>query len=158
MWARSVFTSGPVFCLLTQVTQDRSQPIRAFKRPTLYKIASINIWIWYFLWNFKGTVAFKRPTLYKIASINIWIWYFLWNFKGTVWNSAQTILPWIEICVFYLPTKIEELIAIRVRYWRFWNGPNVFRLLSLVGNTPALPLDAKTDQNVARVGIWVYWR
>ena len=29
----------------------------------------------------------------KIISFNVWVRYFMWNFKGTLWNSTQNILP-----------------------------------------------------------------
>ena len=29
----------------------------------------------------------------KSTSFNVWIRYFVWNFKGTFWNSTQNILP-----------------------------------------------------------------
>ena len=35
----------------------------------------------------------KISTLYKIASFNVWVRYFVWNFKGNLWNSTQNILP-----------------------------------------------------------------
>ena len=25
--------------------------------------------------------------------IYVWVWYFMWNFKGSLWNSTQNILP-----------------------------------------------------------------
>ena len=35
----------------------------------------------------------KISVLYKIISFNIWVRYFVWNFKGYLWNSTQNILP-----------------------------------------------------------------
>ena len=29
----------------------------------------------------------------KIISFNVWVRYFVWNFKGYLWNSTQNILP-----------------------------------------------------------------
>ena len=29
----------------------------------------------------------------KSTSFNVWVRYFVWNFKGTLWNSTQNILP-----------------------------------------------------------------
>ena len=29
----------------------------------------------------------------QIFQINVWVKYFVWNFKGTLWNSTQNILP-----------------------------------------------------------------
>ena len=29
----------------------------------------------------------------KSVSFNVWVRYFVWNFKGTLWNSTQNILP-----------------------------------------------------------------
>ena len=37
--------------------------------------------------------ALKFSTLYKILSFNVWVRYFVWNFKGICWNSTQNILP-----------------------------------------------------------------
>ena len=42
----------------------------------------------------------------KIVSFNVWVRYFVWNFKGTLWNSTQNILPihwrmWILFTVEY---------------------------------------------------------
>ena len=36
--------------------------------------------------------ALKISIFYKIISFNVWVRYFLWNFKGTLSNSTQNIL------------------------------------------------------------------
>ena len=38
--------------------------------------------------------------------INVWVRYFVWNFKGYLWNSTQNILPIHEKCGFYSQMKI----------------------------------------------------
>ena len=53
----------------------------------------------------------------KSASFNVWVKYFVWNFKGTLWNSIQNILPihaihW-KISFLY---NIEILRA-HTRFW-----------------------------------------
>ena len=37
--------------------------------------------------------ALKISMLYKNISFNVWVRYFVWNFKGYLWNSIQNILP-----------------------------------------------------------------
>ena len=37
--------------------------------------------------------ALKISLVNKSTSFNAWVWYFVWNFKGTFWNSTQNILP-----------------------------------------------------------------
>ena len=45
------------------------------------------------------------------TSFNVWIRYFVWNFKGNLWNSTQNILPvhWKGLSWF----SIENLRALR---------------------------------------------
>ena len=38
-------------------------------------------------------IALKVSMLYKILSFNVWVRYFVWNFKRYLWNSTQNILP-----------------------------------------------------------------
>ena len=49
----------------------------------------------------------------KDLSFNVWVRYFVWNFKGTLWNSTQNILPihW-NIWLLY---NIEMLRALRFK-------------------------------------------
>ena len=49
----------------------------------------------------------------KIVSFNVWVRYFVWNFKGTLWNSAQNILPihW-KMCILF---PCEYLRALRFK-------------------------------------------
>ena len=37
--------------------------------------------------------ALKISMLHKIIYFNVWVRYFVWNFKGHHWNSTQNILP-----------------------------------------------------------------
>ena len=41
----------------------------------------------------KGWWALKFSPVNKCTSFNVWIRYFVWNFKGNLWNSTQNILP-----------------------------------------------------------------
>ena len=49
----------------------------------------------------------------KSTSFNVWVTYFVWNFKGTLWNSTQNILP-IHWKVWFL-YNIEILRALRFK-------------------------------------------
>ena len=53
----------------------------------------------------------------KIASFNVRVRYFVWNFKGSLWNSTQNILPihW-KMCRWL---KIYELLDLRAHtcFW-----------------------------------------
>ena len=40
--------------------------------------------------------ALKISVLYKIISFNVWVRYFVRNFKGYLWNSTQVSYPYIE--------------------------------------------------------------
>ena len=35
--------------------------------------------------------ALKFQPVNKIHIFNVWVRYFVWNFKGTLWNSTQNI-------------------------------------------------------------------
>ena len=37
--------------------------------------------------------ALKFSPVNKNTSFNVWVRYFVWNFKGTLWNSTQNTLP-----------------------------------------------------------------
>ena len=37
----------------------------------------------------------------KWSSFNVWVRYFVWNFKGDLWNSTQIFYPYIEIVDFF---------------------------------------------------------
>ena len=41
-------------------------------------------WIWELL---------KLECCTKVISFNVWVRYFVWNFKGDLWNSTQNIIP-----------------------------------------------------------------
>ena len=43
------------------------------------------------IWARKSGSSFQHCI--KIISFNVWVRYFVWNFKGTLWNSTQNILP-----------------------------------------------------------------
>ena len=51
--------------------------------------------------------------LYKKASFNVSVRYFVWNFKGTLWNSTQNLLPihW-KMCTSFAG---ENLRAVRFK-------------------------------------------
>ena len=49
----------------------------------------------------------------KSTSFNVWVRYFVWNFKGTLWNSPQNILP-IHWKIWFL-YNIEILRALRFK-------------------------------------------
>ena len=61
--------------------------------------------------------ALKFQCFIKDLSFNVWVRYFVWNFKGTLWNSTQNILPihW-KIWLLY---NIEILRALRFKssFW-----------------------------------------
>ena len=57
--------------------------------------------------------ALKFSTVNKIKLFNVWVRYFVWNFKGTLWNSTQNILP-IRWKIWFL-CNIEILRALRFR-------------------------------------------
>ena len=48
--------------------------------------------------------------LYKIASFNVWVRYFVWNFKGYLWNSTLNILPihW-QMWILFTGEKLSAL-------------------------------------------------
>ena len=54
--------------------------------------------------------ALKISTLHKILSFNVWVRYFVWNFKGTLWNSTQNILPihW-KLYILYTDGNLRAL-------------------------------------------------
>ena len=37
--------------------------------------------------------ALKFSSVTESTSFNVWVKYFVWNFKGTLWNSTQNIIP-----------------------------------------------------------------
>ena len=49
----------------------------------------------------------------KSTSFNVWVRYFVWNFKGTLWNSTQNILP-IHWKIWFL-YNMEILRALRFK-------------------------------------------
>ena len=49
----------------------------------------------------------------KSTSFNVWVKYFVWNFKGNLWNSTQNILP-IHWKIWFL-YNIEILRAFRFK-------------------------------------------
>ena len=57
--------------------------------------------------------ALKFPCCIKIISFNVWVRYFVWNFKGHLWNSTQNILP-IHWKMWILFTN-ENLRALRFK-------------------------------------------
>ena len=70
----------------------------------------------------------------KFKSFNIWVRYFVWNFKGTLWNSTQNILlvHWYPLkfhtkyltrrLKFYTTLKLWKLLDLRA-HTRFLKGP-----------------------------------
>ena len=64
----------------------------------------------------------------KSTSFNVWVRYFVWNFKGTFWNSTQNILP-IHWKIWFL-YNIEILRALRFKSsYAFLKRPPGNRLL-----------------------------
>ena len=49
----------------------------------------------------------------QIFQINVWVRYFVWNFKGALWNSTQNILP-IHWKIWFL-YNIDILRALRFK-------------------------------------------
>ena len=49
----------------------------------------------------------------KSTSFNVWVRYFVWNFKGTLWNSTQNIIP-IHWKIWFL-CNFEILRALRFK-------------------------------------------
>ena len=49
----------------------------------------------------------------KFTSFNVWVRYFVWNFKGNLWNSTHNILP-IHWKIWFL-YNIEILRALRFK-------------------------------------------
>ena len=49
----------------------------------------------------------------RSTSFNVWVRYFVWNFKGTLWNSTQNIFP-IHWKVWFL-YNIEILRALKFK-------------------------------------------
>ena len=50
----------------------------------------------------------------KSTSFNVWVRYFVWNFKGTLWNSTQNIFPihwkiWF-LCNFEILRALSKVI------------------------------------------------
>ena len=63
----------------------------------------------------------KFSILYeKIVSVNVWVRYFVWNFKGSLWNSTQNIWPihW-KMCSLL---TTEDLRVPRFTNSCFWNA------------------------------------
>ena len=58
------------------------------------------------------------------TSFNVWVRYFVWNFKGYLWNSTQISYPYIDRYDFYTTLKFLELLDLRA-HTRFWNAPQV---------------------------------
>ena len=48
----------------------------------------------------------------KCTSFNVWVTYFVWNFKGYLWNSTQNILPihW-KVRFIYNVENVKALIS-----------------------------------------------
>ena len=80
----------------------------------------------------------------KSTSFNVWVTYFVWNFKGTLWNSTQNILP-IHWTIWFL-CNFEILRALRFKssyvflkrlpdtkfsatLQHFWVCPHIFQII-----------------------------
>ena len=61
----------------------------------------------------KSSWIFKFHQWIKATSFNVWVRYFVWNFKSTLWNSAQNILT-IYWKIWFL-NNIEILRALRFK-------------------------------------------
>ena len=65
----------------------------------------------------------------KAACFNVWVRYFVPNFKGTLWNSTQNILPigW-KMCILL---GIQNLRVPRfTSFQAFLNAPYIIQVLS----------------------------
>ena len=45
------------------------------------------------LWSIKSKCSWNFHLWMKFTSFNVWVRYFVWNFKGYLWNSTQNIIP-----------------------------------------------------------------
>ena len=57
----------------------------------------------------------------KIISFNVWLRYFVWNFKGYLWNSTQNILPMHRKVIFVQHWNFN-FFDLRT-HMHFWNTP-----------------------------------
>ena len=82
----------------------------------------------------------------KSTSFNVWVRYFVWNFKGTLWNSTQNILP-IHWTIWFL-CNCEILRALRFKSsWVFltlcicgpYNRPITKYLKLRIVHAPGMP-------------------
>ena len=67
----------------------------------------VQMCIWAFK-PFKDLGVFKCAE--EIIFFNVWVRYFVWNFKGILWDSTQTILGIHWECVVYWKVKIKEVL------------------------------------------------
>ena len=76
------------------------------------------------VWALKTKELLKCQHCIKIVSFNVWVRYFVWNFKGTLWNSTQNISP-IHWTMRILYTD-ENLRAIRFKSsYTFLKRPHI---------------------------------
>ena len=63
------------------------------------------------VWPARG--RFKNTYDLKSSTFNVWLRYFVWNFKGNLWNSTQNVLPidW-KMQILY---NLEILRALRFK-------------------------------------------
>ena len=99
VWVRSPITlatkkiSAPLGVIIN-VTVCLVAVLKTLMGSSIYELLNFNLWM-------------------KSTSFNVWVRYFVWNFKGTLWNSTQNILPihW-KIRFLY---NIEILRALRFK-------------------------------------------
>ena len=54
----------------------------------------------------------SRGCLKSTLFFNVWVRYFVWNFKGAMWNSTQISDPYIERCVCYSAVSRDRTVII----------------------------------------------
>ena len=60
------------------------------------------------------------------TSFNVWVRYFVWNFKGHLWNSTQNILPIHWKMWFLYNTEILRALRFKSSYTFLKRPPGVF--------------------------------
>ena len=91
--------------------------------------------------------ALKISICIKVISFNVWVRYFVWNFKGYLWNSTQNIWPihWKMWILF----SGENLRALRFKssyVFSFSCTCAEWSLKKKEGTAKKLPLGASDDR------------
>ena len=71
----------------------------------------------------------------KIISFNVWVRYFVWNFKGYLWNSTQNILPihW-KMWILFTSENLRALNTLRPRQNGRHFPDDIFKCIFLFEN------------------------